>query len=512
MLIPVVFILGTAFNIDFIIWQKLFTKRIIPLLINSIFLVTSVSTGALVLGGGLALLVERSDLPFKKLWRFLLIMPLMIPCYILAICYINFMGKNGLAERILMVMGVDWHMPNLYGFWGATITLILGVFPYVFLLSSSSLRSLDQGLYDSAKCLGITRMQRFFKITIPLLLPALTASCILVSLYVLSDFGVVNLLHFPTFVSVIYDQISTHYNFQNASVLSGVLLMVMISLFILQDRLVREKQYCSTRSSKKYLSQYHLGYLKFFAIIFILGITLLSFIIPLGILMYWFIQSLGNVEIDFWRTSFYEIVRSGINSIYLSVLVSTVAVVLAVVLSYYFSNNRKGRCVKFLIGMAQSGVALPGVLIALGVSLILTLMLPNYVYSIFAMFLALLIHFFSQTYQTIFSGFCGISKKVEESARLLGYSSFKAFFYVTRPLLMPSLIMAWGLTFLSSMRELPASLLLRPAGFDTLTVKVWIAASEGFYEHSALPALFIIILSVPLVIFVSRRNDQYETT
>ena len=110
------------------------------------------------------------------------------------------------------------------------------------------------------------------------------------------------------------------------------------------------------------------------------------------------------------------------------------------------------------------------------------------------------------------AGLVQVSERLEEGARMLGCSTWITFWKVSRPLLKPALLSAWILVFLSSMRELPASLLLRPAGFDPLTVKIWIAASEGFYEQAALPSLLLVFISLPLVMIINKTRNIYQAS
>ncbi|MFT5387097.1 MAG: iron(III) transport system permease protein [Lysobacterales bacterium] len=509
MIIPLGFVVGSAFGVDAAVWQKLLARRIPQLMLNSTLLVTFVCLASVILGGGLAFLVERTTLPFKNFFRTLLIAPLITPCYIIGICYINFVGKNGLAEKWLSGIGLDITVPSFYGFWGASFILVLGIFPYVFTLVSSAMHTFDPRFSDSAKCLGLNAWQRLIHVSIPMLIPALSASVILVGLYVLSDFGVVSMLRYPTFVSVIYEQIASRYDFQSAAALSTVLVMFTLVFFLGQEVLTYRKEFSSLKIKVFNQKKYVLGAWLAPTIILISLIVIFSLVVPITVLIYWFIKSTHLAsETQVWVTPFKEILRSGLNSLSISALVATVAVVLALPIAYLRVRTPNSKFTRVLTWMAQSGLALPGVLVALGVSLVITKTIPSLTYSIFALFFAFLIHFFAQTYQTMFAGLTQISKQFEESGRMLGCSSFQTFWHITRPLLLPSIMTSWILIFLSAMRELPASLLLRPAGFDPLTVKVWIAASEGFYELAALPALCVIILSLPMVILVSKGSGR----
>lgn len=513
LVVPVICVLMTALQVDLSSWGRLWSTRIPTLMINSVLLIITVSCGTFFLGTILAFLVERTNLPWRHIFKPLLVSPLIIPCYIVGICYINFFGMKGLGEKFLSQFGLDVQLPNIYGFWGAAMILIIGSYPYVYTIVRASIGRLDPTFSEAARCLGISRFRRLISITLPLLVPAFSAGLILVSLYVLSDFGVVSLLRYPTFVSTIYDQMSGRYDYSTATALSTVLIFLTLALFFIQEVLIKDKQYTSVRSKTTQTPLINLRWLKIPAFIFSALVLIAGLVLPLGILVYWTLNSfkLSN-QMVVWSSSWSQVLHSGFNSLSLAAIAASVTVLLAIPLAHWTVREHRNVWGKIFSWMAQSGVALPGVLTALGLSIIFSQTAPKLNFSIFALVCAFLVHFFSQGLQMIRAGLNQVSGRLEEGARLLGLSPIKSFLKVTLPLLKPALLTAWILVFLSSMRELPASLLLRPAGFDPLTVKVWIAASEGFYEQSALPALVLVMLSLPLVVIITRVQGSYSSS
>lgn len=513
MVIPISCVLASAVQVDPGLWQRLWSQRVPGLMANSLMLVFTVGAGALVLGGFLAFLVERADLPLKRILRPLFVAPLIIPCYIVAICYINFFGVKGLGEKLLTHLGFPIHLPGIYGFWGAALILILGAYPYVYTIVAASLSRLDPTFSEAARCLGAGRIDRLFYLTLPLLVPALSAGAVLAALYVLSDFGVVSLLRYPTFVSAIYEQMSGRYNYAAAAALSSLLVVLTLGLFVFQGALIQRRQYSVVKSKAAPSSAVKLGVFRMPALIFSLMIIMIGLVVPLGILIYWTGHAFGTAEdIARWSTPFTELLRSGLNSLSVSAGVAFLAVILALPPAYWTVRRPASIAGRILSWTAQSGVALPGVLIALGLSLVFSRLAPKLNFSILALALAFLVHFFAQALQMIQAGLTQISQRLEEGARLLGCSTWTTFWRVSRPLLKPALVSAWILVFLSSMRELPAALLLRPAGFDPLTVKIWIAASDGFYEQAALPALLLVVLSLPLVVIIHKTRSSYQAS
>jgi len=507
------YVVGYALQVDALIWQRLWENRIPRLFFSSMMLVSVVTLGSVILGTVLAYLIERTNLPLRHFFRPLLIAPLVTPCFIIAICYVNFFGMRGVGEKLLQSIGLQCELPNIYGFWGAAGIFIIGTYPYVYTIVLAALRRIDPSLSEAAKCLGVSRLQRLKRVKLPLLLPAISAGAILVALYVFSDFGVVNVVRYSTFVNMIYEQMSGRYDYSVACALSVVLIGITFVLVLSQQWLVKKREYTTVQNKTYDLPVADLKWSKWIALVLVVLILTAGLLLPVGVLIYWCIQSIGmNPASQIWQSSLSEVFRSGFNSLFLASLTATVAVALSLPLAYWVVRSPKSRMAKTLASLAQSGIALPGVLVALGLSLVFAHLWPKLNFSIFALFLAFLVHFFAKAFQMSQAGLRQVSKRLEEGSRLLGCSSIQSFWQVTRPLISPALFAAWIFVFLSSMRELPASLLLRPAGFDPLTVRVWIAASEGFYEQAALPALFIIIFSLPLVIMIARYQENYQTS
>jgi len=509
MALPIVFMLIEASKVDVELWQRMLEYRVPKLMGNLLLLVLTVTFFSIIVGGGLAFLVERTNLPGRSWFRPLLISPLIIPCYIIAICYINFFGLRGVGEKLFHFFGMEFSLPNLYGFWGAAFMLTLGVYPYVYTIVGTSLNKLDPTFSEVAQSLGVGRLRRMTHVAIPLLIPALSAGGLLSALYVLSDFGVVSLLRYPTFVSAIFDQISGRYDYSAATALSTFLLIMTILIFVFQGKLTSQRQYVSSKNKTYNRELVPLGMWTVPAVFIALTTLILGLFLPLGVLIYWFVQSFQvSSELSIWTISWSEMLASGRNSLTISTIVATLGVLAAIPLASLSIRQSKKPLAKGLSWVSQSGIALPGVLVALGISLLFRQIAPQWNFSIFALILALLVHFFAQGLQMTQAGFMQISVRLEEAAKLLGKSSLQTFNSVTGPMLRPALLTAWTLIFLSSMRELPASLLLRPAGFDPLTVKVWLSASEGFYEQAAGPALLLICLSLPMVIIINYYRDH----
>ena len=506
MAVPLVYLLYQASSVAPDVWARLLQTRVPGLVVNTLLLTGLVTIGALGLGLLLAWLVERTDLPARKTLRSLFIAPLIVPCYLVAICYAAFFGVNGLLEKMLQSVGWEMSVPSIYGLGGAAFVLILATYPYVYLVARASLEHFDPTLLDAARACGASRVRTALRVTLPLLVPALSAGGVLAALYSLSDFGVVTALRHPTFVSVIYQQLTGRYDPSAAAALGVLLVLLTLLLLWGQGRIWRRRRFASEKPSGRPTPLVRLALWKIPAMVLIAAALIAGLLLPLGILSYWLMDSwlIPQTNALLWGTSGNALLNQLLNSFTVSVAAASLAVLLALPLAYASVRYRDRWRWAWV---SQAGQSLPGVLIALGLLFVVLRFLPGLYATVLLVILAYVVRFFSQALQALGSGLAQIPARLEEGARLLGHRPISAFARVTLPLLRPALAGAWILVFLSALRELPATLLLRPAGFDTLPVRIWTAASEGFYAQAAPAALVLIGLSIPLLFWLHRGSS-----
>jgi iron(III) transport system permease protein len=236
-------------------------------------------------------------------------------------------------------------------------------------------------------------------------------------------------------------------------------------------------------------------------------VLVLGLLLPAGVSLYWLLDGWLHPRPSavLWGTSLADLMRYAGNSLFSAATAATLALALAWPLAY--------RAVRYgqhgIARIAQAGQALPGVLIALAVAFVLHRFVPALYFTVWALIFAYVVRFFSHALQAAESGLARVPVRLEEAARSLGHSILSVWRRVTLPLVAPSLAAGWTLIFLNALRELPATLLLRPPGFDTLPVRLWIAAGEGFYAQAAAPALMLIVLSLPML-YLLRVGDTPE--
>jgi len=508
MAIPLVYVVYRGIDGGAETWSRLWDTRLPTLLRNTIELTVAVSICTAIVGGGLAWIVTRTDIPLRGLWSWLLAVPLVVPPYVGAFVYIAYLGPRGWLY--------DWTngsltFPEFYGFRGATLVLTLFTYPYVFLTTSAALRRFNPAFRDAAAVAGASGWRRFVTITIPLARPALVAGVMLAALYVLSDFGTVSLLRERTFTQEIYRQLTGRFDRSAASALSTVLIfMTMILLFSQTLLQGRARYYQDAGAAWRPAPPVRLGWWKAPALLAVMAVVTAALLIPIGTLIYWTIEGLrdDSTAAEIWGASSGGLWRYAWNSIWSAGLGATVAALLALIVAALRARH-PGPASAVIEKVAQAGYALPGVIVALSVVFLLNNWLPLLYGTVFAVIMAYVLRFFPQAYQSTSTSYLQVSPAAEDAAKTMGRPPWRATLEVTVPLIMPGLLTGWALVFITALKELPATLLLRPAGFDTLPVRIWIQSSEGIFTLAAPAALVLIACSsVPMGFLIWRSRDQ----
>ena len=504
MVLPAVYIVIKALGANPAVWSKLFSTSIPSLLLSTIGLTVFVTILTILIAVPASWLVTMTDLPGRKTWQWLFAVPLAIPPYIGSFAYITLLGPRGLVQQQLSaLLGVAPHqlnIPSIYSFGGTLIIMSLFTYPYIFLLTSAALRSQNQSLIDAAKASGMGMKRVLGRVVLPLARPAIAAGSLLVALYVLSDFGAISLLRYSTFTSAIYQQLTGRYDLSAAASLSSVLMILTMIVIWFEFRSRSKAKYYQTSGSYRPPILTELGKWKWAAMAFIFVIFAAALILPISVLIYWAYVGLseGALDLDFWQYA--------INSVTTSGIAATAGVFLALPVVYLAARN-KSLISRFLLRISYAGYALPGVLVGLGVVFVFNAGVPLLYGTVAVLILGYVVRFLPQSLQSEESALSTISPNIEEAAKNFGYSTHGVLRRVTVPLILPAMAASWALIFISSMKELAATLLLRPVGFDTLAIRIWTDASEGSYTAAAPPALLLVLVStIPLAIITRRAQ------
>jgi iron(III) transport system permease protein len=472
-------------------WAILSSSRVLGFLGATLRLAAVVTIAAVVLGTGIAWLVERTDLPGRRLLSLLAVLPLVVPTYVGALALVAAFGPEGLAVDV----------PGLIGFWGAALALTLSTYPYVLLTARAALALADPNIEDAARALGDSPARAFRRVVLPQLRPAMAGGGLLVFLYVLSDFGAVAIMRFDTLTRGIFLEYRSSFDRTRPAVL-GVLLVGLTLLAILGERRLRGRP-APQRSTvgARPARTVPLGRWRWPAAAAVVLVVAAGVGVPVGVVSYW--AAVGTTEGGAGSV----LVRATTTSVALSLAAALVAVVLTipvVVLAVRF-RSRFSRAVESL---ATAGYALPGLVIALALVFFTARYLPVIYQTHALVVVAYVIRFLPESLASTRSALLQVDPALEEAARSLGRGRAGVLRTVTLPLIRPGLLAGAALVFLTAMKELPATLLLRPAGADTLAVRVWTGAAEGFYAQAAPAALILVAVSALVLWPLDRSGDR----
>ncbi len=481
------------------------SARSLELLWSTLILAVAVTLTAVAISIPVAWLTVRSDLPGRRFWTVVTALPLAVPTYVGAWTVIGALGPRGMVAEVLG----DESIPSLYGFWGAWSVLTLFSYPYVLLTVRAAWSRLDPGLEEASRVLGRTPVHTFVRVVIPQLRPAVTGGALLVALYTLSDFGAVTMLRYDTFTRAIYVQYRGALDRGAAAVLGLMLVILTIAVLRGEQRLRRgESVHRLHGGGARRAAPVALGRWRAPALAGLTLLVTLSLAVPLAVIGFWLVRGM-RIDEPVWPGIDLVLNSLGVS---LAAAAATTAAAVPVVL---LARRAPGRLARTVEGLSWSGYALPGIVVALALVFFGAAVVPVAYQTLAMLVFAYVVLFLPQAIGAVRSSVVQVTPSVEEASLLLGASRRETFRRVMLPLLRPGLTAGAGLVFLTAMKELPATLLLSPTGFGTLSTRVWNATSEGFLGRSAGPALTLVALSsVPMAFLLARselratRRDQ----
>ena len=505
MVLPVAYLALRAFDVGDEVPALLFRSRTLDILLRSLYLVLAVTAGSVAIAVPLAWLTVRTDLPLKRVWAVLTVVPLVIPSYIGGFLLVVALGPRGMLQQLLDgPFGVE-RLPEIYGFPGAMLTLILLSYPYVLLTVRGAVWRLDPALEETSRGLGHGPWKTFWSVTLPALRPAIAAGSLLVALYTLSDFGAVSLLRYETFTWAIYIQYDSAFDRSIAAVLSLVLVALAMAILVAEALTRGRSQYYRSGVGVARLpGLVRLGRWRWPALALCTAVVLFSLAMPMSILGYWVARGVSAGEpLQFlWGAAW--------NSLHVSLLAALAAVVAALPVAV-LTVRYPGKVSTLLERISYVGFALPGIAVALA----LVFFGANYATPLYQtlglLVFAYVVLFLPTAMGSIRASLLQVSPRVEEAARGLGRKPFYVFATVTLPLVRPGVLAGAALVFLLTMKELPATLIMGPIGFETLATSIWSAASEAFFAQAAAPALILVLVSsIPMAFLIFRERSLNE--
>jgi len=495
--LPLLWLVRTGLTVGFDEAVALLTRpTTVQVFVNSAALVAAVTGLSVLLGVPLAYLTVRTDVPFPRLCTVAVSLPLVIPSYIGAFAFVSAFGPNGALKRLLAPLGVET-LPEIYGFPGAVLVLTLYTYPYVYITARASLLSFDTTLVDAARTLRHSRWETFRRVEVPQIRPAVAAGALLVALYTLSDFGTPAIMRFDAFTRVIYVEFNA-FGRETATLLS--LQLVAVTFLILGlESLVRGDERGGAGGRSR--DTVRLGRWRYPALALPAAVAALALVVPLGILLTWFGQGASDVGRSLAFRPEYVL-----NSVGVSAAAALAATVAALPVAYLAARHRTPLTAVFE-RVTYVGYAVPGVVLGLALVFFGTQYATPVYQTIYLLVFAYVIRFLPQAVGSMRASFLRVDPSLPEAARTLGSSPPTAFRRVTLPLIAPGLFGGAALVFLTTMKELPATLLLRPSGFKTLVVHIWSAYASGYFGHAAVPALILLgVSALSMLVIISQEG------
>ncbi len=480
--------------------ELLVRRDTFEVLSRSILLALAVTAGSVALGIPLAWLTARADLPLRRLWAVITVLPLIVPSYIAGFAMVTVLGPRGLVQQLMEgPFGVQ-RLPEIYGFTGAWLALTLVVYPYVLLPVRAALSGMDPALEEASRSLGRGPWSTFFRVTLPHLRPAIGAGGLLVALYTLSDFGAVSLLQFDSFTRVIFVHYQASFDRTLASVLSLVLVVLALVLVVGEGRLRSRGRLYSASGQRGPQPVVRLHRWRWPAVAIAAAVVLAGLGMTLSALLYWLAQGVAGGQ------SFAFIGKPIWNALYASALAAVVSVAAALpvaVIGVRFAS----RLARVVEGASYMGFAMPGVVVALALVFFGANFLPLVYQTLTLLIAAYVVLFLPLALGAIRSSLLQVSPAMEEAGRVLGRSWLAVLRTVTLPLIWPGVLVGAALVFLTTMKELPATLILGPTGFETLATVMWSAADEAFFARAALPGIVLIaVAAVPVALLLRQEG------
>ncbi len=487
-LIPVAYLLIRSIGVGSewidIIWRQN-TAAVFGRTFLLIALVTVISVTVAV---PVAWLTVKSNIPLRRVLSVASVLPLVVPSFVMATTVIEMYSPKGVLQGWLSGLGVE-RLPDIYGLGGATLVLVLMTYPYVLLTVRGALRRMDPALEEAARAMGYGPVHTFRAVTLPMLRPAIAGGSLLVALYTLSDFGGVALLRYQTFTSTIMIQYESSIDRTLAAVLSLVLVVIAV-LLLMGEGFTRGRgaYHRSTAGSVRVSRRANLGKWRW-AGAGVVGVpVVIGLIIPVGVLLHWLIRGLLNNQ------ELLPLLVPARNSLYISLLSAVVTVMAALPIAI-LAVRFQSRLSRFFERSIYIGFGLPGVVVALSLVFFgINVARPLY-QSIWLLIFAYGVLFLPASVGALRSSLLQVSPRVEEAAQSLGKSQWRVIFSVTVPLVMPGAFAGGAMVFLLTMKELPATLILSPIGYRTLSSSIWSAASEAFFAKTAAAALLLVVVA-----------------
>ena len=498
------------------IWSHLWDTQMPRLLGNTLTLVMGVGTGVTLIGVSLAWLTSLCEFPGRRWLDWALMLPFAIPAYVLAFVFVGLLDFAGPVQSLLREwFGSGLRLPRVRSTGGVIIVLVLVFYPYVYLLARTAFLAQGKGLMEAARMLGQSPWQAFWRIALPVARPAIGAGVALALMETLADFGAVAVFNFDTFTTAIYKTWYGFFSLSSAAQLASLLLLAVMLVVYGERRARGQDHAASERPRGQALYRLH-GLKAWMASGWCALVFACAFVVPMVQLVVWCWQR-GRFDLD---ERYRELI---LHTLYLGAMAALITVAVALLL-VFARRQAPTPGIRAGVALANLGYALPGSVLAVSLMLAFSFLdrelvvplsswlggagRPLLLGSVAALLVAYLVRFIAVAYGPLESSLARIRPSLPQAARSLGVGGPRLFFKVYLPLLLPGTLSAALLVFVDTLKEMPATLLMRPFGWDTLAVRVFEMTSEGEWARASLPALTLVLVGLLPVIGLIRRSAR----
>ncbi|GAA0419537.1 iron ABC transporter permease [Cocleimonas flava] len=497
-------------------WTHLYDYLLKDYITNSLILMVGVSAGVLSIGITTAWLTSMCEFPGRRFFSWALLLPLAIPAYIIAYTYTGMLDFAGPLQTLLRETfgwsARDYWFPEVRSIGGAILMLSLVLYPYVYMMARAAFLDQSIAVLEASRTLGNSPLQGFYRVALPLARPAIVTGLSLALMETLADYGTVQYFGIPTFTTGIFRTWFGVGDGGTAAQLAALLLGFVFALLMLEKWSRKRAKFHHSTNKYSTIKRYQMkGWMAALVVFACFMPLLLGFIIPALQLFVWTFTTAEEV-ID---ASFFVLVG---NSLMLAALAALIAVSIALLLGYG-KRLRKTKVINTSVNVASMGYAIPGTVIAVGVMVpfawldnsIDAWMREHFDIStglifsgtLFALLFAYTVRFLAVSIQAIDSGLGKIKPTMDDAGRSLGLTPFGVLRRIHMPIMRGTVLTALLLVFVDVLKELPATLIMRPFNFNTLAVRAYEMAADERLPDAGAPSLMIVLVGIIPVILLS---------
>ncbi len=499
------------------IWRHLVDTLLPDLLRNTAKLVAGVLFGTLLLGVSLAWLTAACDFPGRRLLRWALLLPMAMPAYVLAFVFLGVFDFSGpIATWGRELFGNTFRLPDIRSAAGVSLVMSLVLYPYVYLLARNAFATQGIRMVEAAQSLGSSPLRAFWQVVLPMARPWIVAGLMLVLMETLADFGAVSIFNYDTFTTAIYKAWFGFFSLHAAAQLASILVVLVLVVLVIEQRMRSRMRFVPSRGDRPQELIRLRGWRRWGAVAYCWCVLTFAFLLPLVQLVGWTLSVFAEeYSSRYWDFLFHSLTLGALSALTISLL--------ALLLSYAVRRH-PDLATRAMVRLSVTGYALPGTVLAVGIYIPVAatdnfladnlrawfgwdvgLLIQG---TIAIMLLAYTVRFMAAGFGAIDSAMHRITPSIDDAARQMGLRGAELLFKVYLPILRGGICTAAAMVFIDVMKEMPITLMTRPFGWDTLSVKIFELTSEGEWERAALPAVSLVIAGLIPIVMLMKKEDR----